>query len=153
MMNEKEEEEKKKYWKELKRLEDISKYREEAKHKQNEAISAAQERYERTKQIANETLSNTRQTTQEKASQSNAILLEKGQQGYGPTKDTTITQAKHATTQKGQQGYATTKDTITSAAITTVEYTVSVAEKAMDYTIQATVNTKGMKMEIGKSAA
>ncbi|CAL0327748.1 unnamed protein product [Lupinus luteus] len=152
MMNEKEEE-KKKYRKELKRLEDISMYRQEAKHKQNEVISSAQKRYERTKQIANETLSNTRQTTQEKASQSRDIALEKGQQGYGPTKDTTITQAKHATNQKGQQGYATTKDTITSAVITTVEYTVPVAEKAMDYTIQATVNTKGMKMEIGKSVA
>ncbi|CAL0323595.1 unnamed protein product [Lupinus luteus] len=137
---------------EKERLEEISKYRQEAKQNQNEAISAAQERYERAKQAANETLSNTTQTTQEKASQAKDIALEKGQQGYGPTKDT-ITQAKDTTIEKGQQGYATTKDTITSAAKTAVEYTVPVAEKAKDYTIQAAVKTKDVTLETGKSAA
>ncbi|CAL0309620.1 unnamed protein product [Lupinus luteus] len=77
----------------------------------------------------------------EKASKAKDIALEKGQKGYGPTKDT-ITQAKHATTRKGQQLYATTKDIITSAARTIDEYTVPVAEKAKDYTIQATVKPR-----------
>lgn len=114
-------------------LEEIGKYRNQAQQNEMDAISAAQERYEKAKQATNETLNNTAQTTREKTAQA----MEKA------------AQAKDATVEKTQQGYEATKDTVSSAAKTATEYATPVAEKAKSAVVQA----KDVTVETGKTAA
>ncbi|KAL5082281.1 hypothetical protein RYX36_010702 [Vicia faba] len=133
-------------------MEEISKYRNQAQQSALEALSEAQEKYERAKQATNETLSNTAQTAQQKAAQAKDANLEKTQQGYEATRDTVSNaartaaekagQAKNATLEKTQQGYEATKDTVSNAAKTAVEYATPAAEKA-----------KCAALETGKTAA
>ncbi|CAL5200337.1 unnamed protein product [Lathyrus oleraceus] len=109
-------------------MEEISKYRNQAQQSALEALSAAQEKYERAKQATNETLRNTTQAAQEKGE---------------------AAQAKDATFEKTQQGYEATRDTVSNAARTAAEYATPAAEKARCVAVQA----KDVTLETGKTAA
>nr|Q41060.1 RecName: Full=Seed biotin-containing protein SBP65; AltName: Full=Seed biotinylated protein of 65 kDa [Pisum sativum]AAC49857.1 SBP65 [Pisum sativum]CAA53474.1 sbp65a [Pisum sativum] len=142
-------------------MEEISKYRNQAQQSALEALSAAQEKYERAKQATNETLRNTTQAAQEKgeAAQAKDATFEKTQQGYEMTGDTVsnsartasekAAQAKNTTLGKTQQGYEATRDTVSNAARTAAEYATPAAEKARCVAVQA----KDVTLETGKTAA
>ena len=113
------------------------KYRAQAQQNSDEAIRAAEERYEREKQQANKKLSATAQTAEEKALQTKEMAP----------------QAKDPPMEKGRQGFVVAKDAILSATKNAVDYTAPVAEKAKDYTIQAAVGAKDMAKSAGGTTA
>ncbi|XP_028807777.1 seed biotin-containing protein SBP65-like [Neltuma alba] len=125
-------------------LGDISKYRGQVQENTMEAMRAAQDRYERAKQAASETVGSTTQTAQEKAAKARE----------------TAAQAKDVTLEKGQQGYAIAKDAISSATGTASDYTSQAAEKAKSagstttqYIGEKAGQAKDVTVETGKTAA
>ncbi|MCD9561521.1 hypothetical protein HAX54_020683 [Datura stramonium] len=129
-------------------LEEISQYRATAQQNSMDAIRAAEERYEKAKELGASTLHNVRESASHGLGATGTYATEKGAQA----KDT-ITQglqkgtqyvaekagaAKDTALEKGQQAYAATKDTLSGAGQTAAQS----AQQAKDYTMQKAGETK-----------
>lgn len=129
-------------------LEEISQYRATAQQNSMEAIRAAEERYEKAKEMGASTLHNVKESAAHRIGATGAYATEKGAQAkdtitHGLEKGTQYVAekagaAKDAALEKGQQAYAATKDTLSGAGQTAAQS----AQKAKDYTMQKTGEAK-----------
>ncbi|KAH0744018.1 hypothetical protein KY290_032011 [Solanum tuberosum] len=134
-------------------LEEISQYRATAQENSMNAIRAAEERYEKAKEMGGSTLQNVKESATHGLGATGTYAAEKGAQA----KDT-ITQglqkgtqyvaekagaAKDVALEKGQQAYAATKDTLSGAGQTAAQS----AQQAKDYTMEKTGDTKDYTMQ------
>ncbi|KAH0651170.1 hypothetical protein KY285_031284 [Solanum tuberosum] len=134
-------------------LEEISQYRATAQQNSMNAIRAAEERYEKAKEMGGSTLQNVKESATHGLGATGTYATEKGAQA----KDT-ITQglqkgsqyvaektgaARDVALEKGQQVYAATKDTLSGAGQTAAQS----AQQAKDYTMEKTGDTKDYTMQ------
>ncbi|KAG5597212.1 hypothetical protein H5410_038444 [Solanum commersonii] len=140
-------------------LEEISQYRATAQQKSMNAIRAAEERYEKAKEMGGSALQNVKESATHGLGATGTYAAEKGAQAKY-----TITQglkmgtqyvaekagaAKDVALEKGQQAYAATKDTLSGAGQTAAQsaqqakdYTMEKTGEAKDYVAQKTGDTK-----------
>ncbi|KAJ8532145.1 hypothetical protein K7X08_012068 [Anisodus acutangulus] len=136
-------------------LEEISHYRQTAQQNSMDAIRAAEERYEKAKEMGASTLHNVKESATHGLGATGTYATEKGAQA----KDTIthgLQKAKYTALAKGQQAYEATKDTLSGAG----QNATQSAQQAKDYVAQKTGDTKdytvqktGEVQEQGKGAA
>ncbi|KAK4342296.1 hypothetical protein RND71_038112 [Anisodus tanguticus] len=118
-------------------LEEISQYRQTAQQNSMDAIRAAEERYEKAKEMGASTLHNVKESATHGLGATGTYATEKGAQA----KDTIthgLQKAKYTALAKGQQAYEATKDTLSGAGQTAAQS----AQQAKDYVAQKTGDTK-----------
>ena len=122
-------------------LEEISKFREKAQQNSMEAIRAAEERYQKAKELGASKLQDVKESVAPRVESATTYATEKGAQ----VKDTAL--------EKSQQGYTTAKDTLVTAGKTAADYTKQTAEQGKDYTLQKATQAKDVSLETSKGAA
>ncbi|XP_055823819.1 seed biotin-containing protein SBP65 [Solanum dulcamara] len=145
-------------------LEEISQYRAIAQQNSMDSIRAAEERYEKAKELGASTLHNVKESATHGLGATGTYTTEKGTQAkdtitHGLQKGTQYVAekagaAKDTALEKGQQAYAATKDTLSGAVQTAAQsaqqakdYTMQKTGEAKDYTMQKTGDTKDYTMQ------